>query len=827
MKRTTTLLITAMMAANAHANSAQLEALQRQAFQYFSDCRSTNGLVQLRFGDARLTSPQAEGLYLSSLVAGAERGWLKRPEAARHAAQALATCAALPRFNGLYAACYRIESLEVHPSPAPKDNGADTMATAGLMAGALVCEQYFDRDTPSENSIRETARRLVDEVQWDWMLRNNLNEAEKSLAARWSDSEGFSSERIRGDGPLNGMLAYVLAIGSATHPIPPSCWNEGWARYYRWENTDGADMAVSPPLFSHVFPQIWLDLKNRKDRHADYWRNAVRAARLNHKYCTEKLYPGTELWGLSSCEGPKGLDDYGYPPKQGHVDEDAVIAPAAAIAAINWVPHESLSLLTALGNEYKDALWGDYGPRASFSPKHQWASKDYLAADLGAVVCMIENYRSGLVRDLFSRHELVRRAAEKISLLGVVADFEDAPGMEPYLVWESSATAMQRVAMDIAREGNRSLEVTCDGDSAELTGHPALRDFTPFGYLTLWISNGSTVDVALEDGRAERISLEQEAGHAMEDGWTRIAYAIPENSACDLSGVERILFTFHPQRPGEQLWMDGIFLTSKLPEATPSGVQNLKAEASRMPGEAVLSWDPLDEDVFACHAKYSGKPIRDYNSFLKANPASTAPFRHIDPSQKKLHITGLIPGETYHFAVQTENLAGNMSEATAAVSLTLPRIKVPDEFILDNFDSGGLHWKAQTRGASAAPDAENVLMGTGQSLKITGPAGERSERVCVSADTDFRDFTQHEFLAMWVSGKASIQIALANEKGETEFLPPQTVSQTDGWSPLFFNLSDIRRLDRSAVSRISIYAEPDASSQNIWIDSLRLTKNRD
>ncbi|MGD9872867.1 MAG: glucoamylase family protein [Kiritimatiellia bacterium] len=821
------LCATAVFARGAsHADEARLDALERQAFQYFEDCLATNGLIQQRFGDPKLTSPQAEGLYLSALAAATERGWLKRPEAARHAALALSTCASLPRFNGFFAETYDLRTLKTHPA----NGGADTMATAGLMAGALLCEQYFDRDTPTETAIRETARRLFDEVEWDWMLRNNNNEILDSLAGKWSESEGFSAARIRGDGPLSGMLAYVLAIGSTSHPIPSSCWNEGWARYYRWESIDGADLAVSPPLFTHVYPQVWLDLKNRKDRHADYWRNAVRAARLNHQYSTETLYPGTALWGLSICEGPKGIDDYGYPPKQGHVDEDAVIAPAAAISAINWVPCESLALLAALETDHKETVWGEYGPKASFSPRHEWVSRDYLAADLGAMVCMIENHRSGLIRDLFGRHEIVRGAVERTGLLGILADFENAAGMEPYMVWESSSSAMQRIASDISREGQHALEVVCDGETATLAGHPSLKDFSAFKYLTLWISNGDSVEVALEDSRGKQTALQRESGKSAEDGWTFMSFALPDHGACDLSGVERILFTFHPQRSGGKLWTDGIFLTGAAPGAGPSEAQNLKAAVSRMPGEVVLSWDRPDEDAFAFHIKYSSRPIRDYRSFLKATPASPAPFKYTDASRTKMHITGLVPGETYHFAMQTENLARDLSGITAAPALALPRARIPDEFMVDNFDGGGLAWKALSDGTTAVQDSGNVLMGSGKSLKITCTAAGRKEgAACVYADTDFQDFSQHGFISVWVSGKTTIQIALANEKGETEFLPRQATSLADGWSPVYCSLADIRKLDRSTVSRILVYVQPDAGNENraVWLDSLRLTRNRD
>ncbi|HNR94095.1 MAG TPA: glucoamylase family protein [Kiritimatiellia bacterium] len=807
-----------------HLDEAKLDALQRQAFDYFLDCRATNGLVPLRLGDPRLTSPQAEGLHLSALIAGTGRGWLKRPEAARLAAQTLSTCARLPRIHGFFRESYSIHTLE----PLPAQSRADFMGTAALIAGALTCEQFFDRETPTENTIRETARQLYAEAEWNWMLRDNEGESGCTPALYWSEDGGYSDERADGSGSLQGMLACLLAAGAPAHSIPAACWNKGWARGYQWEHISGADLVVSPPLFSQIYPQIWLDLKNRRDRHTDYWRNAFHAVRLNYRYCTSRLYPGTALWGLSTCEGPKGIDDYGCPPLQGHVDEDAVLAPAAAISAIGWAPSEALAMVEEMETNHREAVWGKYGPRASFSPRHNWVSRDYLATDLGAMVCMIENHRSGLVRDLFSSHDAVRRALADTGFTGVIADFEEASGMEPYLTWESSSTAMQKIAADISREGFQSLEVVCRDRTGMLAGRSALRDFQPFRYLTLWLSSGSELDIALEDSGGRSVQLAQESAKGAEDGWTRHVYSI-EGGECDLTDVRRILFTFHPQRPGDPLWMDGIFLAAQKPGPRPEGIQNLRAESSRMPGEAVLRWDPPADDVFTCHARYSARPIRDYESFQKATAVSTAPFRHADPARAEIHVPNLVPGETYHFAVQTETLDHEKSENTAVTSLTLPRTKAPDEFLVDHFDSGGiLNWRPAGTGTEVAADTGNALLGSGGSLRIGVSDAKKASKASAYADTDFRDFSQYGYLALWVSGKTAIQIALANEKGDTEYLPEQKTALADGWSPVFFDLAGIRKLDRKTISRILIHVRPDTESRDrgIWVDSLRLTKTR-
>jgi hypothetical protein len=48
-----------------------------------------------------------------------------------------------------------------------------------------------------------------------------------------------------------------------------------------------------------------------------------------------------------------------------------------------------------------DKIFGKYGFYDAFSEQHNWYPTDYLAIDQGPIVVMIENYRSGLLWELF------------------------------------------------------------------------------------------------------------------------------------------------------------------------------------------------------------------------------------------------------------------------------------------------------------------------------------------------------------------------------------------------------------------------------------------
>jgi hypothetical protein len=48
-----------------------------------------------------------------------------------------------------------------------------------------------------------------------------------------------------------------------------------------------------------------------------------------------------------------------------------------------------------------DRTWGDYGFYDAFNSTEGWYADSYLAIDQGPIIVMIENYRTGLLWDLF------------------------------------------------------------------------------------------------------------------------------------------------------------------------------------------------------------------------------------------------------------------------------------------------------------------------------------------------------------------------------------------------------------------------------------------
>lgn len=64
-----------------------------------------------------------------------------------------------------------------------------------------------------------------------------------------------------------------------------------------------------------------------------------------------------------------------------------------------------------LGNK----IWGEYGFYDAFSEQYGWFPQKYLAIDEGPIIVMIENYRTGLLWNLFMSSEEIH---EGLALLG-------------------------------------------------------------------------------------------------------------------------------------------------------------------------------------------------------------------------------------------------------------------------------------------------------------------------------------------------------------------------------------------------------------------------
>lgn len=817
-----------------------LSQLQKGAFDYFWNECGENGLIRDRMSDKTLSSTMAAGFQLTAYCIGAERGWVTREEAAARVLLVLQTYQSLPRFHGMFAHYYDISTGAVVPLMHETDNGADVSETGFMMAGVLMCRQYFNRENEQEQAIRHLATALYEAVEWDWMLQDADGNIHKTLAWHWSPDYGFGiGQRVKSNMEFSSMITYLLALGSPTHPIPADCWEEGWTLNYQWWSEDGVRFIACPPLFAHQYTHAWVDFRNRRDMCADYFHNATYATRANRDYCRTHLYPNQNVWGLTYCDGPEGYGIYGYPPKRGEIDRDAVTPPTAAAGSIVYTPHDSISSLLYIYDTLYEQMWGPYGLYDAFSLKHNWFFKDYVAIDEGPIVMMIENYRSDFIWSYFMRDDVIRQALDRAGFVGVIDDCEIHPHMPPYSLWQSSRWHTQQLVSRPVREGQYALRIQYDKPhkDAALTAQPARRDFSPWRYLSLWTRDIDHLGVVLGDNQERALPLPLVGKVANADGWQHLYYRLPAPEALDLTQIEQVRFIAEPmlEKTNGTFYLDAVFLSNELDIKKPAPVGGLTAIPSRMPGEVILSWQPTGDDEksgqpFQYLLKYARQPIRSPESFAQALPVPTGPYGRIFGSQKQMHLNGLVPGEKYYFAIQAEDNAGNLSDPSSSISLELPRDNPPAEFMLDDFDHGreGLTWKSTAAHLRADIVTETALEGP-SCLRLTyTKKGEQDKWGYVEAELDIRDFSDYRYVMMWVAGQADLLVKVWNTEDIQEEIGVRTSSLRDGWSPLYFDLTDLKKIDKKSVVKLLIFPEPgktDCEGQ-LWIDSIQLTKSR-
>ena len=123
---------------------------------------------------------------------------------------------------------------------------------------------------------------------------------------------------------------------------------------------------------------------------------------------------GADLWGFTSSDDPL----VGYTSHHPGTDaENGTVSPTAAISSIVYTPEESLGLIRHLYYDLGARTFGKYGFYDAYNPsmaKGQQVVKSFLAIDQGPQVVMIENYRSGLIWNLFMTCPEIQKGLQKL-----------------------------------------------------------------------------------------------------------------------------------------------------------------------------------------------------------------------------------------------------------------------------------------------------------------------------------------------------------------------------------------------------------------------------
>ncbi|MDP2928958.1 MAG: glucoamylase family protein [Candidatus Omnitrophota bacterium] len=384
-----------------------LERIERQAFDYFlNETDKTSGLTLNTTEPEAPATNAASGFTLSAMVIGAERGWIAKDRAYKMCLKVLNAFKKMENFEGFTYHYFNI------------DNGSRMWAsevscidTALLLAGAITAGEYF-----KGTEVSSLADEIFKKVNWEWFLNND-----RALQMSWKPEKGFSG---RIDSFSEGIICYILAMGSPTHPIPKECW-DSFTRPVSQYGGYKLIYVADGSLFQYLFPLAWLDLRDKHDKYADYWQNAMKAAKANKKYCLDNSDAFATyregFWGLSASLSPDGYRNFGARP--GRNKHNGTVAPYAVAGSIPLVPKFAIANYESMYTRVSAAV-KQYGLTDAFNIDRKWASEYYISIDQGLTLLMIENYRTGLIWKYFMQNDYVKKGLEAA---GFVPGKQDEP----------------------------------------------------------------------------------------------------------------------------------------------------------------------------------------------------------------------------------------------------------------------------------------------------------------------------------------------------------------------------------------------------------------
>jgi hypothetical protein len=321
----------------------------------------------------------------------------------------LETC---DRYHGVWAHWVNGSTGKTIPF-STNDNGADLVETSYMIEGLMTIRQYLDPAVAPEGSLISRIDALTNAVEYDWFTRG-----QNVLYWHWSPNQGWvMNMQIKGYN--EALITYIVAATSTTHPIAAAVYHQGYASNGGMKNGNSYYGYTLPlgepyggPLFFTHYSYLGMDPRTLRDQYANYWEQNVNQTLINWSYCAAnpKGFPGysSSCWGLTASDNPWGYN------AQSPTNDLGVITPSAAVSALPYAPVQSMDAIRFFYYTLGDRLWGDYGFYDAFAPVEDWYANSYLAIDQGPIVCMIENYRTGILWDLFMSHPQVNAGLTKL-----------------------------------------------------------------------------------------------------------------------------------------------------------------------------------------------------------------------------------------------------------------------------------------------------------------------------------------------------------------------------------------------------------------------------
>lgn len=400
------------------SDSALLDLVQQHTFRYFWDfAHPVSGLSRERSNESfnyggEVVTTGGTGFGIMSVIVASERKWIARDSAARFLLKMVRFLSKADAYHGVFPHWLNGETGKTIPF-SRKDDGADLVESSFLFQGLLAARQYFNSNDPVERELRNRINWLWNDIEWNWFTNN-----QEVLYWHWSPNNGWAMNfAVRGFNEC--LIMYVLAASADRYPVSPAVYHNGWAQSNFFKN--GKEFYGIPlplgfdyggPLFFSHYSFLGLDPRGLKDSYADYWMQNRHHTLINREHCVRnpnqfKGY-GPQCWGLTASDTYNGYDAHSP------TNDKGTITPTAALSAFPYTPEFSMQALRHFYENLGDKIWSEYGFVDAFNESRNWYASSHLAIDQGPIIVMIENYRSGLIWNLFMSCPEVQNGLKKL-----------------------------------------------------------------------------------------------------------------------------------------------------------------------------------------------------------------------------------------------------------------------------------------------------------------------------------------------------------------------------------------------------------------------------
>jgi hypothetical protein len=397
------------------SDAALLDLIQRQTLKYFFDfAHPASGMARERNSSGNTVTTGGTGFGIMALIVGMERNFITRQQGLEQLTKILTFLETADRLHGAWPHWIDGNTGKVIPF-STNDNGGDLVETSFLMQGLITMRQYLSPGNTTEMALIDRINNLWKAVEWSWYTKGGEN----VLYWHWSPDKAWTiNHQIKGYN--EALITYVLAASSPNYSINTQAYHSGWAengnikngkKFYDITLPLGYDYG-GPLFFSH-YSFLGIDPRNLTDTYANYWMQNVSHSLINYNYVVDnpKNYAGysEDSWGLTASDNHQGYSAHSP------TNDLGVISPTAALSSFPYTPEQSMKALKFFYYKLGDKLWGPYGFYDAYNLTQGWVGNSYLAIDQGPIIIMIENYRSGLLWNLFMSSPEVKAGLTKLS----------------------------------------------------------------------------------------------------------------------------------------------------------------------------------------------------------------------------------------------------------------------------------------------------------------------------------------------------------------------------------------------------------------------------